>query len=76
CGFLGFHLDWEPRFGENFPLYCQVSRAGMALHLSEHSGAASPGAKAFVRVATIRAYHAELSGKDYRYMEHGVEEAQ
>lgn len=26
CGFLGFHLDWEHRFGENFPLYCQ-SRA-------------------------------------------------
>ncbi|MBY2999234.1 glyoxalase superfamily protein [Rhizobium leguminosarum] len=75
CGFLGFHLDWEHRFGENFPLYCQVSRDGMALHLSEHSGDASPGAKAFVRVANVRAYHAELSGKDYRYMKPGVEQA-
>ena len=74
CGFLGFRLDWEHRFGENFPLYCQVSRDGMALHLSEHSGDASPGAKAFVRVANVRAYHAELSGKDYRYMKPGVEE--
>ncbi|MBY5358318.1 hypothetical protein HFO94_33305 [Rhizobium leguminosarum] len=37
-------------------------------NLSEHSGDASPGAKAFVRVANVRANHAELSGKDYRYM--------
>lgn len=28
-GFLGFTLDWEHRFGENFPLYAQVSRAGL-----------------------------------------------
>lgn len=26
--FLGFQLDWEHRFGDNFPLYMQVSRAG------------------------------------------------
>ncbi|MBX5001422.1 VOC family protein [Rhizobium lentis] len=75
CGFLGFTLDWEHRFGDYFPLYCQVSRDDMALHLSEHSGDASPGAKAFVRVANIRAYHAELAGKDYRYMKPGIEEA-
>ena len=25
-GFLGFALDWEHRFGDNFPLYVQVSR--------------------------------------------------
>jgi len=24
--FLGFTLDWEHRFGDNFPLYAQVSR--------------------------------------------------
>jgi hypothetical protein len=29
CGFLGFALDWEHRFGDHFPLYCQVSRGGM-----------------------------------------------
>lgn len=75
CGFLGFKLDWEHRFGDNFPLYCQVSREGMLLHLSEHSGDASPGARAFIRVANVRLYQAELSGKDYRYMKPGVEEA-
>ncbi|TCL72277.1 glyoxalase superfamily protein [Rhizobium sp. BK251] len=75
CGFLGFTLDWEHRFGDNFPLYCQVSRDRMIMHLSEHSGDASPGAKAFVWVTGVRAYQAELAAKDYRYMKPGVEEA-
>ncbi|MBB3388893.1 putative glyoxalase superfamily protein PhnB [Rhizobium sp. BK275] len=75
CGFLGFTLDWEHRFGENFPLYCQVSRENMQLHLSEHSGDASPGARAFVRVKDIRAYQAELAARNYRYMKPSIEEA-
>ena len=41
--FLGFSVDFEHRFGENFPLYCQVSRGTCVLHLSEHAGDASPG---------------------------------
>lgn len=73
--FLGFKVDWEHRFGDNFPLYCQVSRNGMLMHLSEHAGDASPGARAFVPMRGVRAYHAELSGKDYRYMKPGLEQA-
>ncbi|MDG3575417.1 glyoxalase superfamily protein [Rhizobium sp. YJ-22] len=73
--FLGFSVDWEHRFGDNFPLYCQVSRSGMILHLSEHAGDASPGAKAFVWMTGVRAFREELIGKDYRYMKPGVEEA-
>lgn len=73
--FLGFNVDWEHRFGENFPLYCQISRDGMLLHLSEHAGDASPGAKAFVWMSGVRALHAELTGKDYRYMKPGLEKA-
>lgn len=75
CGFLGFTLDWEHRFGDQFPLYCQVSRGEMLLHLSEHSGDASPGARAFVPVTGVRAFQAELAGKNYRYMKPGVTEA-
>ncbi len=73
--FLGFSVDWEHRFGENFPLYCQISRSGMVLHLSEHAGDASPGAKAFVWMTGVRAFREELTAKDYRYMKPGVEEA-
>ncbi len=75
CGFLGFTLDWEHRFGDNFPLYCQVSREGMILHLSEHAGDASPGARAFVRVEDAAALQSELAAKDYRYMKPGLNKA-
>lgn len=73
--FLGFTLDWEHRFGDNFPLYCQVSRSGLTLHLSEHSGDASPGARVFVRMTGIEAFHKELHSQDYRFMKPGLEEA-
>ena len=36
--FLSFKVDWEHRFGPDFPIYMQVSRDGLSLHLSEHHG--------------------------------------
>lgn len=73
-GFLGFTLDWEHRFGENFPLYAQVSRGGLVLHLSEHHGDACPGAAAMIMMQGIEAYHRELTATDYRYYKPGIEE--
>lgn len=72
--YLGFTLDWEHRFGDNFPLYCQVSRSGLTLHLSEHSGDASPGARIFVRIKGIDALHKELHAKNHRFMKPGIEQ--
>lgn len=73
-GFLGFTLDWEHRFGENFPLYAQVSRGGLALHLSEHHGDACPGAAVMIMMQGIDAYHREMTATDYRYAKPGIEE--
>lgn len=73
--FLGFEIDWEHRFGDNFPLYAQVSRADIKLHLSEHHGDASPGSTVFVWMRGIAAYHRELMAKDYKYYKPGVEDA-
>ncbi|MCC8934517.1 glyoxalase superfamily protein [Rhizobium sp. 'Codium 1'] len=73
--YLGFSVDFEHRFGENFPLYCQVSRGDCILHLSEHAGDASPGAKAFTWMRGVKVFHAELTAKDYRYLKPGLEEA-
>jgi hypothetical protein len=42
-GFLGLNVDWEHRFEPETPLYMQVSRAGIVLHISEHHGDATPG---------------------------------
>lgn len=74
-GFLGFALDWEHRFGEGFPLYAQVSRGSLKLHLSEHHGDATPGSKVFIPMSGIKALHRELSGKHYAYAKPGLEEA-
>jgi catechol 2,3-dioxygenase-like lactoylglutathione lyase family enzyme len=46
--FLGFTLDWEHRFAPDLLRYAQVSRSGVALHLSEHHGDASPGSTVLV----------------------------
>ena len=73
--FLGFKVDWEHRFGDNFPLYAQISRGNLLLHLSEHHGDASPGSTVFVWMRGIAAYHAELTAKDYRYNKPGLEDA-
>lgn len=73
--FLGFKVDWEHRFGDNFPLYAQISRGNLRLHLSEHHGDASPGSTVFVWMRAIAAYHAELTAKDYRYNKPGLEDA-
>jgi Glyoxalase superfamily protein len=52
-GFLGFAIDWEHRFGDNFPLYAQISRSGLRLHLSEHHGDATPGSTVFIWMCGI-----------------------
>lgn len=71
--FLGFTLDWEHRFSEDLPLYAQVSRSGLTLHLSEHHGDSTPGSVVFIPMGDIDALHQELSAKQYRYARPGVE---
>lgn len=63
---LGFHLDWEHRFEPSFPLYMQVSRGGVRLHLSEHSGDGTPGTVVFVPMTGLDAFHAELATRGSR----------
>jgi catechol 2,3-dioxygenase-like lactoylglutathione lyase family enzyme len=71
--FLGFGLDWEHRFEPDMPLYLQVSRGPVVLHLSEHHGDACPGSTAYVRMRGVRDYHAEISARNYGYLRPGVE---
>lgn len=73
-GFLGFRVDWEHRYGDNFPLYMQISRSGLRLHLSEHAGDATPGGNMCVYMTGIRELHAELLAKNYRYMKPGLQD--
>jgi len=63
---LGFRIDWEHRFEPGYPLYMQVSRDGVRLHLSEHHGDGTPGSVVFVEITGLDAYHAELQAKGSR----------
>ena len=72
--FLGFNLEFEHRFGPDFPLYMGITRAGLTLHLTEHHGDATPGSAVFVWMAGVDEFHSELTGKHYRYNRPGIEE--
>ncbi|WP_458729920.1 glyoxalase superfamily protein [Pseudomonas brenneri] len=72
--FLGFKVDWQHRFEDNFPLYLQVSRGDCVLHLSEHHGDASPGAAVRIQAEGLDAYLGQLQAKDYRFAQPGIEQ--
>ncbi|KAL7930763.1 Glyoxalase/Bleomycin resistance protein/Dihydroxybiphenyl dioxygenase [Trichoderma chlorosporum] len=72
--FLGFTVDWNHRFDDNAPLYRQISKNSLVLHLSEHHGDGCPGTKIRVMMKQgINGYHEELIAKEYRYMRPGIE---
>ena len=71
--FLGFRLEWEHRFTDNFPLYMEIKRSELVIHLSEHHGDATPGATIFVPVENIDALFLELQAKEYTYAKPTVE---
>ena len=72
--FLGFTLEWEHRFEADFPLYAQVKRMDLTLHLSEHHGDATPGSAVFVPMKNIDALHQELIAKNYKYANPSVQD--
>jgi hypothetical protein len=72
-GWLGFTVDFEHRFELGMPLYMQVSREGLVLHISEHHGDTSPAVRIYVRVTGLRNFHVELISKHYKYNRPGLE---
>jgi hypothetical protein len=51
--FLGFKIDWD-RFEQNAPLYMQMTRGNLVLHLTEHYGDCLPGSNATKRRLSLR----------------------
>ena len=71
--FLGFEVRFEHRFDDVGPLYMGIARDGCELHLSEHHGDGSPGAKVRVEVVGIIDLHREFMVKKYRFNRPGLE---
>lgn len=63
--YLGFAFDWGcDSENHHLPLYAQISRSGVTLHLSEHHGNGSPGSEVFIRMSGLDAFHKELSSRN------------
>jgi catechol 2,3-dioxygenase-like lactoylglutathione lyase family enzyme len=60
--FLGFVADWGwPEDDDDRPLYAQISRSGVTLHLSEHRGEGAPRrAELFIRMTGLALLREEL----------------
>lgn len=69
--FLGFTIEWEHRFEENAPLYCQVRRGDCVLHLSGHYGDATPGSRVRIPMDDVRGYCAALRAKNHKHCKPG-----
>lgn len=69
---LSFKIEWEHYFEENTPVYMEVSRDGITLHLSEHHGDGTPGTHVFIWCTGVGAYHQELINKKYKYNRPGL----
>ena len=65
--FLGFTVDWEHRFADDLPLYMQVHRGDLIIHLSGHHGDATPGAALRIQVDDLDALCEELTIKHYKH---------
>lgn len=72
---LGFRLDWEHQFEFNTPKYLQVSREAVVIHLTEHYGDCSPGAKVFINTDDVEALYRELASRPNPNMRPSVEQA-
>jgi hypothetical protein len=63
--FLGFEVQFEHRFEPGMPLYLGLKKDECVVHLSEHYGDASPGARVRSRVDDVRAYAKSLRDKQF-----------
>lgn len=71
--YLGCSWDWESREPATAPLYAQVSRDALRLHLSAHYGDGTPGTHLFVPIDDIEALQAELLAHEAPFSRPGVE---
>ncbi len=73
---LGFKIESEHTFDENSPLYIIISLGDLQIHLSEHHGDCSPGARIHIEnFPGLKEYHKNLLAKNYKYNRPGIEKA-
>jgi catechol 2,3-dioxygenase-like lactoylglutathione lyase family enzyme len=73
--FLGFKLDWQNDGDGRAPMYMQVSRGDLVLHLTEHYGDCTPGSSVFVVMQGVEEFYKDVSSRRYKYMRPGLRKA-
>ena len=69
---LGFNVDWGDKPG-NAPIYLQISLGEIRLHLTEHHGDCSPGARAHIdNFEGLADYHKQILSKSYKFNRPGI----
>ena len=60
---LGFTVDWEHQFEAHYPIFVQVTRDGLSLFLTEHTGDCEVGGAAFLIVDDVDALFGEIRSR-------------
>ena len=60
---LEFTLEWEHRFEPHFPVFMSISRDGMEIYLSEHSGDCQVGGLVHFAVPDVDALFREFKDR-------------
>ncbi len=71
--YLGCAWDWQDGEGDR-PVYAQVSRDGMTLHLSSHHDDGTPGTAVIVETDDVRGLWEELRGRGYPFLNPGYDD--
>lgn len=58
---LGFTVDWEHRFKPGFPVFAQLTRDGLSLFVTEHTGDCEVGGAAYFVVEDVDELFREIS---------------
>lgn len=60
---MGFKIDWEHRFGPQFPFFVQITKDEMTLYLTEHTGDCQVGGLIHLFVPNVDNWYNELKYK-------------
>jgi catechol 2,3-dioxygenase-like lactoylglutathione lyase family enzyme len=72
CDYLGCQIDWQEGAGDR-PVYLQVSRGNLVLHLSSHHGDGTPGTAVLIETENLADLHRELHATDYPFLNPGLD---
>ncbi len=70
--YLGFSVVFEHRFEKDLPLYMEIIRDDCILHVSEHHGDATPGARIRIQFPNVDALQSEISARGHSRLRPGI----